>query len=69
MSNIENARAAALAAIKQSENTILEAGRWIWNNPEPGYREVKTSAYIIEALKRGFEHFSQKVQKIFMAIG
>ena len=52
MSNIENARAAALAAIKQSENTILEAGRWIWNNPEPGYREVKTSAYIIEALKK-----------------
>ena len=30
---------------------ILEAERYIWNNPETGYKEIKTSAYMAKAFE------------------
>ena len=35
-------------AIDAYKDTILEAERYIWNNPETGYKEYKTSAYMAE---------------------
>ena len=45
-----------LMAVDKYRKLILDAERYIWNNPETGYREVKTSKYmedIFEAL--GYE--------------
>ena len=52
MRDLETVRKAALAAIEEAKDSIIETGRWIWNNPEPGYREVKTSGYIINELRK-----------------
>ena len=52
MRDIETVRKSALQAIDNAKDQIMELGRWIWNNPESGYREVKTSARIIEELKK-----------------
>lgn len=35
-----------IAAVEKNTQLILDAERYIWRNPETGYREVKTSAYI-----------------------
>ena len=35
-------------AVEKHKNMILEAERHIWKNPEPGYREWKTHAYLKE---------------------
>ena len=35
-----------LEAIEKNRELILAAERYIWKNPETGYREVKTSAYM-----------------------
>ena len=37
-----------LAAAKKHQQLILDAERYIWNNPEPGYREWKTHRYLKE---------------------
>lgn len=34
------------SAIKKHEKLILDAERYVWNNPETGYKEIKTSAYL-----------------------
>ena len=34
------------AAVEKHKDLILEAERYIWKNPETGYKEVKTSAYM-----------------------
>lgn len=34
------------------KNLILEAERWIWNNPEPGYKEFKTNKYMAQAFEQ-----------------
>ena len=52
MRDLETVKKSALAAIESAKDTLIETGRWIWNNPEPGYREVKTSAYIINELRK-----------------
>ncbi|MBR7144873.1 MAG: amidohydrolase [Lentisphaeria bacterium] len=52
MRDLETVRKTALAAIENSKDSIIETGRWIWNNPESGYREVKTSAYIVNELRK-----------------
>ena len=52
MRDLETVRKTALAAIEAAKDSIIETGRWIWNNPEPGYREVKTSAYIVNELRK-----------------
>ena len=36
------------AAVEKHKNLILEAERYIWKNPETGYKEVKTTAYLKE---------------------
>ncbi len=35
-------------AVEKHKDLILEAERYIWKNPEPGYREWKTHAYLKE---------------------
>ena len=37
-----------LQAVEASRDTILAAERYIWQNPEPGYKEWKTHAYLKE---------------------
>ncbi len=40
-----------LNAVKKNEKLILDTERYIWQNPETGYREVKTSAYMEKVFK------------------
>ena len=34
--------------VDKYQDLILKAERYLWENPEPGYREVKTTAYLAE---------------------
>lgn len=43
--------AAVLAAIEAQRQRIIEIGEYVWQNPEPGYREFKTSALAKEVLQ------------------
>ena len=47
----------ALEAVRHHERMILDAERYIWNNPESGYREWKTHAY----MKKIFEDLGHTV--------
>lgn len=49
--SIEELRKAVCSAIEARSDEIVECGRHIWKNPEPGYREFKTSAYLVEKLR------------------
>lgn len=49
--NHSEARNAVRAAIEKQRDFLYSIGTHIWNNPEPGYREEKTSAYLVETLK------------------
>ena len=43
-------------AVEKNRDLILEAERYIWKNPETGYKEVKTSKYMEENFKAlGYE--------------
>lgn len=43
-------------AVEKYRDLILDAERYIWANPETGYREVKTTAYLNEKFKSfGYE--------------
>ena len=42
---------AVKSAIEARKDEIIEVGRHIWQNPEPGYREVKTSAYLADRMR------------------
>ncbi len=43
-------------AIDKHEKLILDAERYIWQNPETGYKEVKTSSYMAEKFRElGYE--------------
>ena len=44
-------------AVDEYEQLILSAEKYIWQNPEPGYKEFKTNAYMIE----NFEKLGYKV--------
>ena len=39
-------------AVQKHRDTILAAERYIWQNPETGYREIKTNKYLSEAFER-----------------
>jgi hypothetical protein len=39
-------------AVEKYRDLILSAERYLWANPETGYREVKTSAYMAEQFER-----------------
>ena len=38
-------------AVEKNKSLILEAERYIWQNPETGYKEFKTTAYLAEKYK------------------
>lgn len=38
-------------AVEKHRKLILDAERYIWNNPETGYREIKTTTYMAEAFR------------------
>lgn len=43
-------------AVEKNSKLILEAERYIWNNPETGYKEFKTSKYMSEKFEElGYE--------------
>lgn len=35
-----------IRAVEKYRDTVLETERYIWKNPETGYKKVKTSAYM-----------------------
>ncbi len=39
------------AAVEKNRQLILDAERYIWKNPETGYKEVKTSKYMADAFR------------------
>ena len=39
------------SAVEKHRQAILDAERYIWQNPETGYREVKTTAYLAKAFE------------------
>lgn len=41
-----------IAAVEKHQQLILDAERYIWQHPETGYKEVKTSAYMAEAFEK-----------------
>lgn len=41
-----------VAAVEKNIQLILEAERYIWAHPEIGYKEVKTTAYMVEAFEK-----------------
>ena len=51
MRDINELRAAVEAAIDAEKDELIEIGRHIWKNPEPGYREYRTSKYLVEKMK------------------
>lgn len=40
-----------IAAVEKHQSRILEAERYIWNHPETGYKEYKTSDYMVKAFE------------------
>ncbi len=52
MQSKDEIREAAKSAIEARKDEIIEVGRHIWQNPEPGYREVKTSAFLVDKLTK-----------------
>ena len=43
-------------AVEKHRRLILDAERYIWNNPETGYKEIKTSKYLEDAFESlGYE--------------
>lgn len=44
------------AAVEKHQQLILDTERYVWQNPETGYKEFKTSAYMAETFKKlGYE--------------
>ena len=48
---LNEARNLVRNTIEQSAEKIINAGEHIWKNPEPGYREYKTSAFLVSQLQ------------------
>lgn len=48
-----------IAAVEKNRKLILDAQDYIWNNPETGYKEFKTSAY----MEAAFEKLGYKLEK------
>ena len=38
--------------VEKNKQIVLDAERYIWENPEPGYKEFKTHAYMLEQFKK-----------------
>lgn len=41
-----------IAAVEKNKQLILDTERYIWKNPETGYKEFKTSAYMAETFEK-----------------
>ncbi len=45
-----------ILAVEKYKDLILETERYVWQNPETGYKEVKTTKYLADALRKlGYE--------------
>ena len=51
MTDVEKLKLDVCAAIDNSKAEIIAIGEQIWKNPEPAFREVKTSALVSEKLR------------------
>lgn len=51
MRTLGEVRHAVMEAIDKRRDEILALGEFFWKNPEPGYREVKTSAKAVQTLR------------------
>ena len=49
---LEKALSSVRNTIENHAAEIIEIGDHVWNNPEPGYREVETSAYLAGKLEK-----------------
>lgn len=38
--------------IESNKEYILNAERWLWSNPEPGYKEIKTNKFMIDEFEK-----------------
>ena len=38
--------------VEKNKQLVLDAERYIWANPEPGYKEFKTNAYMLEQFRK-----------------
>lgn len=57
-------------AVEKHRQKILDAERYIWQNPETGYREVKTSKYMAEAFENlGYKlHYAEGITGFYTVI-
>lgn len=58
------------AAVDKNRALILDAERYIWKNPETGYKEVKTSAYLAEQFEKlGYElHMAEGITGFYTVL-
>lgn len=52
MQNLEQVRQIAFDAIENAREQIIAAGEYLWKNPEAGYREFKSAAFITNELRK-----------------
>lgn len=50
--NADNVRNEVKKTIEKFADDIIAVGEHIWKNPEPGYREVQTSAFLVDKLEK-----------------
>ena len=50
--NLKEACSAVRQTIEKYSQEISAVGEHVWKNPEPGYREVETSAYLAKKNRR-----------------
>ena len=56
-------------AVDKNRALILEAERYIWENPETGYKEFKTSRYLAERFEElGYKLDTDQVNAVFAAM-
>ncbi len=48
MRTLEEVKKAVIAAVERRSDEIIAMGDYVWKNPEPGYREYKTSKYAVD---------------------
>ena len=59
-----------LTAVDKNRQLILDAERYIWQNPETGYKEYKTSAYMAEKFEAlGYElHMAEGITGFYTVL-
>ena len=50
--DLNEARILVKNTVEANADKIIEAGEYIWRNAEPGYREIKTSAFLVSELQK-----------------